>query len=438
MRVVLILGVAAYLQILTNVYIERISVTWAYEGLRYSPPPAGLQSVTWVLAFLPALWLPVALNRPSQVVYWFVYVVVYVPTCVLTLFSSTIQPELLVRFLVCLAICFFGLGQIYRLPLLQLPQCVLPPLPFWAAMAAFGLVCYAVILSVSGLHLSLVSIEDVYGLRSDYESAVDDFGPILGYVVTWQVSLINPFLIAYGLARKSGLWLALGVGAQVLMYAITGFKLALFSGGIMAFILLALVSRGRWFGIWLLAAVVALIVFAVDFDALTESNLWTALLVNRTFALPGVLTGYYFEFFTRNPQALLGDSIFRTFVRYPYDVGIPAVIGSMYPIGTWANANFWADAYANFGYVGLFVFTFLLAVVLHAFDSVSERHGLVLPALLSANAASILVNGALLTSLLTNGLGFMIALLYVMPRTETHRISRHACATRSVPRVADS
>ena len=201
MRVVLMLGVAAYLQILTNVYIERISVTWAYEGLRYSPPPAGLQSVTWALAFLPALWLPVALKRPSQVVYWFVYVIVYVPTCVLTLFSSTIQPELLVvswsvwhsvssgspRSIDCPYYSFrtafcrrFPSGR----PWPRLGSCATPSsCPFRDFTCRW---C---------LSTTSTACAPITKARSTTR-------PILGYVVTWQVSLINPFLIAYGLARK--------------------------------------------------------------------------------------------------------------------------------------------------------------------------------------------------------------------------------------------
>jgi hypothetical protein len=277
-------------------------------------------------------------------------------------------------------------------------------------------VCYGLIISVSGLRLAVVSLENVYDLRADYTSSIEEYGPLLAYAVSWQVSLVNPVLLSFGLAHRNVLVSLLGLGAQIVMYAITGFKTALFSGVILLLVLGLVASRGRWLGIKMLGSVMLLILGAVAVDTWIDSNLWTAIFVTRSVVTPGLLTGYYFEFFSQNPQALLGDSIFRSFVTYPYPLGLPALIGSIYVHGAWANANIWADAYANFGYFGLFSFTLLLAVVMHGFDSVAADYESALPALLAASSGWILANGALLTSLLTNGLGFLLLVLYLMPR----------------------
>ena len=414
-RLVVLLGTVAYAILLTNIYVERLA-TFGFEGTRYAPPADGLQALSWALVLLPCLWLPNAIRRPSQVVYWFLFIFVYVPTCLLSVFSLSIDSTSLVAFLGCLALCFFAVGQIYRFPVLRLPDRQVPIFIFWLSLALFSVVSYAVIVSASGLRLELVPLDEVYDLRADFAQSSGGAGALFGYAVPWQTSFVNPLLLAYGLARRRPAIFLLGLGAQVLLYSMTGFKLALFIGAALLFIMQGLRANGRRFGGFFLCSVVLCMVAAVQLDIWTDGNMWTAVLVNRTLAMPGLLTGYYFEFFSQNPQALLGDSILRAFVRYPYELSIPELIGHAYLGGAWANANIWADAYANLGYFGLFAFTLLLAGVLHLFDSVSVGHGLLLPALVAASVGSLFSNGALLTMLLTNGVGFALLALYVMPR----------------------
>ena len=420
-RLVLVLGALSYAWLLSWVYVERISPIFAYEGSRYTPPPDGVAPIGFMLALLPALWMPVALERPSQVVYWFLYAIVYVPTCLLAMFGVSIEAPLLVAFLVCLAVCFTALGLIYRLPLFRLPDVQISPPIFWIGVCLFSLACYGLILSTSGLRVALVGLEDVYSLRADYTSIIARSGPALVYAVSWQVGIVNPLLIAYGLFHRNPAAVIFGVLLELGVYSITGFKTALFSGLVLVLIAMALRRNGRHFGWMLLAGLIAMVLAAVNIDEWTHGALWSGILINRTLAMPGLLTGYYFEFFSQNPQALLGNSVLRPLFAYPYALDIPPLVGAVYLNGAWANANVWADAYANFGYVGLFAFTLVLAVVLHVFDSVAAGHDVRFPALLGASIGWTLANGALLTSLLTNGIGWLILALYVMPRSQRLR-----------------
>jgi len=88
-----------------------------------------------------------------------------------------------------------------------------------------------------------------------------------------------------------------------------------------------------------------------------------------------------------------------------------------------SNANLWADAYANFGYVGIIVFSLLLAVVLWLYDSVAFGRDKRLAALAIGLPAFALANTGLLTALLTNGIGLVMLLVYLMPPT-MHKRSR--------------
>jgi hypothetical protein len=148
----------------------------------------------------------------------------------------------------------------------------------------------------------------------------------------------------------------------------------------------------------------------------------------RMTALPGLLTGYYYEFFSSHPQAHLGHSILSSLVDYPYAVEPPYLIGARYfhSASNDANANIWADAYANFGYAGIVLFTILFAILLWLYDSIATgSRNTRVAALAIGLPAFALANGGLLTSLLTNGVALAMLLVYLMPPT-TYDDVRHS------------
>ena len=98
------------------------------------------------------------------------------------------------------------------------------------------------------------------------------------------------------------------------------------------------------------------------------------------------------------------------------------VIGDAYyghvqgPIDVSANANLWADAYANFGILGILFFTAILGGFLWILDSVAKGASLKISTLLLAYPAYMLVNTKLQTTLLTHGLVLVLVILYILPR----------------------
>src|SRR6185437_6613284 len=156
---------------------------------------------------------------------------------------------------------------------------------------------------------------------------------------------------------------------------------------------------------------------AAALDFFGYSRTFSGLIQERMTGMPGLLTGYYYEFFSDHPKALLGHSIFKSIVHYPYPLEPRQMIGYVYfhDSGMSANANFWADAYANFGYIGILCFTLLLAGVMWLYDSSSAGRNLTVTALVIALPAFAVANSGLLTSLLTHGIGLAMVLMYLMP-----------------------
>src|SRR5262249_52375715 len=80
-----------------------------------------------------------------------------------------------------------------------------------------------------------------------------------------------------------------------------------------------------------------------------------------------------------------------------------------------ANANFWAEGFADFGIPGIVGFTLLVALLVWIYDSIFAVHSLELGALMTAMPALNLSNTAPTTVLFTHGGLATALLLYLSP-----------------------
>jgi energy-converting hydrogenase Eha subunit A len=204
-----------------------------------------------------------------------------------------------------------------------------------------------------------------------------------------------------------------------------------FSAGLLLYLLWSM-RFGTAFGTRLVSSWTAIFAAAGALKFFGYALTPAALVNVRMTALPGLLTGYYYEFFSSHPHAQLGHSIFKSLVDYPYAVQPPYLIASTYfhNAAMESNANLWADAYANFGYVGIIVFSLLLAFALWLYDSMAFGRDKRLAALVIGLPAFALANTGLLTALLTNGIGLVMLLVYLMPPTMHERSRRHSWRKR--------
>lgn len=418
-RTGVVLGCALYVAVFRIVYQLVIVPTWGYEGFRSRAMLIRAISAGG-LAVLPGLWLPVRLARPSQVLYWVLYLLVVVPTCLVAMWGLEDQssgPVLLSIFIVSM----FGLsGLAYRAPLLPLPRAGLRNYEFGVILVLLSATFYALLVASFGVNFHFVSLQDIYSVRAQYQSTLDRAPGVVAYAISWQAWVINPLVMAAGLRWRRMSWVAVGAVAQFAIYSITGFRSMFFSVYLLLYLLWAMRSEST-FGTKLISTWTAIFAGAGALQYLGYALTPAALINVRMTALPGLLTGYYYEFFSIHPQARLGHSIFKSLVDYPYAVEPPYLIASTYfhSAAMESNANLWADAYANFGYVGILLFSVLLAIVLWLYDSLASRCDRRLAGLAIGLPAFALANTGLLTALLTNGIGLVMLLVYLMPPT-TH------------------
>jgi len=388
---------------------------YGYEGFRYRGDST-LISATWLLAILPSFWMPRRLTRPSQLAYWFFYLIVVVPVTIVTIHSSPGDARGGLRTALWIVSAFAALGLTYTVPLGTIRHNRFQPTEWWTGVLIFTTLSYGLIFFTFGLPLHLPPLSDVYLIRSEYSNTLENTNVYISYAVDWQAYILNPLLIILGSISHRKLVVVMGIIGQLVIYSVTGFRAVLFSTSVLFLLLIVCRSFGR-FGIRMLFCLTGAVAGATALYSWVGSLSLGSLIVERLTGIPGLLTGFYFSFFGSHPKMMLSHSIFKGIVGNPYESVPPLIIGNVYfrGSGTDANANFWADAFANFGIVGVFAFTALLGMVLWFYDSITLDIDLRLAALMLAMPAVSLANGGLLTCLLMHGLGFACLLMYYLP-----------------------
>jgi hypothetical protein len=415
-RRLIVIGAVVYVGVFHWVYVDWVVPVYSYSGLVASGADWPAVLLVTILAVLPAVWLPPDLERPSDVVLWFLFLFGYVPAVAIPihLLGPEVWPSL--PFSLLLAIAFATLSLTRRIPLVTSNWPGISETAFSRLLVLLGLGAAGYLVVVFGIPTGLPDFETVYDARADY-AAVANATTGAGYLVPWAGNVLFPFLMAFGLARNRMRLLAFGVGGELLVYATTGFKTVLFSILLVPLLYLVIRYASKWFGtltMWGGGIVIGLSVAATWLSG----SIWPlALFVTRLLAVPGQMTAYYYDYFSSHQTYELSRSFLRWFITSPYEVDPPFLIGAVYLNSptTDANANVWADAMANYGLLGIIPFTLVLGVLMWVLDSVGAGRDLRIAGPTLGLAGITLGNGALFTSILTLGIGLTIGLIALMP-----------------------
>ncbi len=437
LRAFVIASAAAYVGLLHFAYANVVSPAFAYSGLVYMPASDGSLPLAMIVAVIPSGWLPIRVSRPSQVLLLMFYVLGYVPSVLIPYyvlgsgFSGAFPLTLAV------AACFGLLlvMQRLRIPLLWTPVTTMRTFEY--VIFGIALLLAGYIILAFGLRFELPNLADVYDVRAAYDLAVaDSRAPFVAYVVDWSLFVANPFLAVLGLRSKRYPLVAIALALEILGYSITGYKSALLVLAFVVPLYFLLAERRRpVLGLGIALAPVAIIVLSLTWDQMTGSGLATSLFVRRTIIVPGELLANYFDFFTQNPTYALSQSILRFLGPSPYALDPAHLIGAVYfhDPGLDANANIWADGLANFGFAGMVASSLGLALLLIVFDAAASGRDLRVTGSIAGLMAFHLSNSALLTTILTHGLGFALLLVLLMPRQGEQTVRARAPTDRLDP-----
>jgi len=418
LKVITVIGL--YIAAILWAYVAIISPNFAYFGYKlYWPEPVRLAWIS-ILALTPTAFLPLRLSRPSVLVLWWLYVTVYIPSTLLPALSLTLTSAELLPLEVALLLCmgFMTLASSGRV--LAIRPLHISPRVFWPAIFLFwtgSLFFVAAHFDPRLLFFNLVSLfigGSEYDIRNGFFDQLSQTGRILGYATGQIGEAIDPFLIAFGLVHGRRKLLFAGIAGQLMIFAVLGAKSILFSTFFLVIVFVLMRRFRHSFGVALGTVLIAVVLLSAGADYLSRGIFLSSITTRRTLMDPGLLTGFYFEHYSQTAHAGLA---------YHFPKGGEAVPAPSYEIGLVyfgdehvdANANLWAEGFADFGMSGIAGFTLLLTAMLWMYDSIAQRQNAELAVILVAMQAFSYSNSAPLTTFLTHGGLFAALLLWSAP-----------------------
>ena len=281
-------------------------------------------------------------------------------------------------------------------------------------ISAIAITFYVVasLIWLNGFELTF-SLEKIYDAREN----LNRNAPFMNYFLNWTGIVILPFFLVLGIVRKKPNIIAMSVGLEILLFGLAGYKLYLMAP-------LAVAGAYYFFGLrakFLCAiAVMTLIVLAsyLIYFFNNDAILAPHVLVQRLLFTPARNHFLYYGFFSQpdNSFIMMSNSVLGFVFSYPYETRVPNLI-ALYHKGEEGgmNAGFLANAYANFGFLGMFGFSILMVLYLKFVDGVTNNMPTKIPAALMAILAFVLVNTALPSALLTQGFLVAAILFWGMP-----------------------
>jgi glycosyltransferase involved in cell wall biosynthesis len=429
-RTDVLLAATAYLVLYLAAYVFVIAPTYGGSGLVNRLAADGSIVLALALALLPAAFLPIQANRPSDVGLWVVYLAGYVPALVVPAFVLGKGWGLAGEWLVISGgfTLVTLLANGIRIPS---PPPRLRERQFGPILAVVAILFVGGILVWFGLPRQIPSLFDVTSARDDYREALAEVGGFSGYAVYWTGQVFGPLLVAYGIWTRRRATVIGGLAVFLLVYSITAFRSLIFAIVLLVG-LIAIVRRWRRsFGV-VLPVIASLLIVASTIAA--ALGWWTpmSLVVRRLLVVPGQVMAYYSDFFYGGVPYELSHSVLRGVVAQPYPESPPALIGRLYfgDPRVYANGNLWADAMANFGLPGMIAASVGLLVVLVAMNIFAARRPASIALPLAGLGVWRLTNSGLLTTLASHGLTVLIFILLLLPA------GRRAQLRTSPPRIA--
>jgi hypothetical protein len=412
-RLSLLFWSTLYFGLLAYVYVYRME-RWDYLGFWYGGTDVQSLTACYLLAIMPLAWMRTRIEWFSTFTHWIIYLFVYIPAVLIPMLQGLTTDVLALSFAI--FVSFAAITLFHPLSIGSSSRWHPSREVFWGAFWAIYVAMLIYALYVFRDNLTLSSFYDVYGQRSVASDVAAGTG--VGYATGVLSGCLNPFLMAIGL-RYRRLWLfAIALVGQILVYATFALKSAPISILVLCVFYFVLL-RHRVVRIWKLAAMICgsiaipllmLELVGIDQNPLVENIV--ALVLMRTYAMVGALTGIYYEFFSRNDFTYFSHiNLVRQFVDYPYSVSLGEVIGESLGLDMNANANFFAaDGIAAAGKLGVVIVGAIVGLILNVIDRVVPPTNHRLLCICFAPIAISLANTSVFTTLLTGGLILLVLL----------------------------
>ncbi len=235
----------------------------------------------------------------------------------------------------------------------------------------------------------VTSLLDVYNQREIFSKS--------GFFINYLVSFFSFGIIAYIIfmyeKNRSTTLMILLMASNIIIFLSTGSKLIFGS----TFLILLLSRRyDGYFISYKIGLYLNLVIYlSILMSILFNSHIMMSLLVRRTFILPAQIFYLYFKHFTINGYNMMSAYTHNLFTTH-YISSAPHVIGSIYfREETHANSGMISDAYANFGILGIIIYSVFLLFVFYLINRLNTRLSNKLTPIFAGIAISLTNSGLL-------------------------------------------
>lgn len=386
-----------YKILLDVIYKYYISDRWLFMGfLNYGSIKDYVVSWLLLLLFIPLIVKNMLLKDTSSLFVTSFNFVSFIPN--LVLIGQYKSPSLNYIILLCMYWFFMNTFNL-----------VIPKFSIKTIKPEKDLVYYFIMIVTTSI---IIYTSYVYtGFRLDlnifnaytYRSEAQDYKmtTLLLYLFSIARNIFPIFLIER-LTKKKYFQFVLLLLIGFLAYSVTGSKSALFSYFLV--IIGYLLYKKRYITLAPLIMVIISLLSIVEI-LMSKKSFIIDVVIRRAFFVPGLLSYYYYNFFSINAydyfrQSILGKLGFSSM----YDVAVPQIIGDLYAGGAYANAGLFSDGYSNLGLLGMIIMPFLIVILIRLLESTSEGLNEKIIFIGSMTGVFSLINSNFFTSLITHGI----------------------------------
>jgi hypothetical protein len=389
-------------------YIIFVNKLYAYSGF-YLHLNFYKLIESWMLLWFVFIFLPHQQEKISAIGLQLLFLLMIVP--ILSLYGLLNGPRIYVYFIILSFSLTIVCTKIF--PSIKITKIKGSGLFLFLLLTLFIAFIYIYIIHIRGIpNLKALNLYKVYEIRKEAPHGVF----LMGYLVVWLANVLNCFYIGFAWYRRKYILLSFFLFLQFFLYLIMAHKYYLFGPILLLFFLYFLKKKN--FLRFSMLGLIGIILASLFLHKFNITSLPGALFVRRTLFVPAQISFQYYDYFSNNEKMYLSHSKVGLGLHEnpyaSYNLPYAKFMGLMYNNNPNRNLNtgYMGDAYMNFGYSGMLIFSFILAIGFILADIFSRNTSIFVTMGAMIIPISNLVNGALFTNMLTGG--FMLSLLVIL------------------------
>lgn len=272
------------------------------------------------------------------------------------------------------------------------------------------IIVYIGIVAKNGLFtLEALNIYNVYEVRAQFS-----LNKYIGYLFSWQYTVINPFFTIVFLKRNKKIKAFIFILLQFLAYLYAAQKTILFI--IPLILIIYFFAKIKHFSSIVYSGLTILVVFSVALcNKIGLLSTAFDLFIRRVLFVPANLKFIYYDFFSNNAHIGFAGTLIGKFlnIEFPYEGSLGKIISSVYFNKPDMNSNtgFLAEGYYRFGLFGCIIALVIFALLLLIIDRFSEKNGFELAISICLFSIFLLNDGELIDPLIFGNLTLLVIIL---------------------------